>query len=243
MRSIEECKEEVFRRSEERIKNRKKVIVKRSLIVGIGAVASIMLTLCVIKWATTVRLSDRPSGDFVNDEYENEMMLPPGNDGNDGDANTGGTEGGIPLEDMTVVGSLSTPAIEFKAQYTSTYNHREEVIYPMVSVIRTLEELQDFCEANKEQNVSQTCEKYNEAYFENRILIVVTLSASSGEIEYTVGNLFETENEYIIKINTYKPEAMTCDMKEWNIFIEPQKGFGIEPEETIVKEFEVEFIR
>ena len=43
MRSLEECKAEIFRRSEDRIKSRKKNIVGRVVISGISTAAAVLL--------------------------------------------------------------------------------------------------------------------------------------------------------------------------------------------------------
>ena len=90
-------------------------------------------------------------------------------------------------------------------------------------VIRSMEELNSFYERNREQDITEACNSYNEEYFRKQNLVVVTLSAGSGSIDYRVSEVVCRDSEYVITIDRIVPEVMTMDMVEWNIFVEPKE--------------------
>lgn len=211
MRSIEECKAEVFRRSEDRISKRRKNIFKSTLIGGLSTVACILLVVGIVRLTGEEKMLDGSE-------------MPPLEDGNSG--NSGNATGGIYGEGSTfetAFGVLTDVPVDFEVQYTHTHNYREGFAKPSVTVIRSMEELNSFYESNSEQDITEACNSYNDKYFENQNLIVVTLSAGSGSIDYRVREIVCSEGEYIIKIERVVPEIMTMDMVEWNIFVEPKE--------------------
>jgi len=124
---------------------------------------------------------------------------------------------------------------KFTAQYIRTNGYNEGVAYPVVTVIRSADELQAYYEANKslydleshEQLSSDTTvgfpeatQKYDDAYFSNSALIVILLEEGSGSIRHEV-TAVNTENaSTIVQINRLIPEMQTTDMAEWHILIE-----------------------
>ena len=146
-------------------------------------------------------------------------------------------------------GILAVPAIDFSAQYIRTDGYREDVQYPVVKIIRSVGELNAYYEANKEEyslgrndNVASdttvgfldACDQYDDAYFEDHILVMVLLEEGSGSVRHKVRSVHVSAGgQCCIYIDRIVPEAGTCDMAEWHILIEPEAGVKIEKESDI----------
>lgn len=153
-------------------------------------------------------------------------------------------------------------ACKFDAQYIRTNGYQEGMKYPVVKVIRSVEELNAYYNANKDHyNLERNdkvemyedetigflnaCEKYDEAYFKEQVLIMVLLEEPSGSIRHEVQGVSLTEEDVgedglkqtkmMIQIERLVPALGTDDMAMWHILIEPEKGVVIEgePEVTI----------
>lgn len=134
---------------------------------------------------------------------------------------------------------ISTP-IEFNAQYIRTNGYHEDVDYPVVKVIRSVEELNEYYNENKDRydlerkdkvysdttiGFLDACDRYDEAYFKNQILVMILLEEGSGSIRHKVESVGMGEDaKCYISINTIVPEVGTDDMAEWHILIEPEAG-------------------
>ena len=170
---------------------------------------------------------------------EGKEKHPPGNLGSETDWN-GGTE-----EDIL----LAAPTINFDAQYIRTGGQHKDVKYPIVKIIRSVRELNAYYEANKGEyslerrdKVSSdmtigfldACDKYDDAYFEDHILVMVLLEEGSGSIRHKVQSVhMSAAGQCYIYIDRIVPEAGTCDMAEWHILIEPEAGVKIEKESDV----------
>lgn len=137
----------------------------------------------------------------------------------------------IPAEPIAV----KTTNIDFSAQYIRTDGYHPEVNYPVVTVVRSAEELNAYYKANAEDyqfelnGFRDIRDKYNADYFRDRILILALLEEPSGSNRHRVNalKLYE-DGKLTIHIERLVPEAGTCDMAEWHILIEPEKGFDID---------------
>lgn len=232
MRSLEECKAEIFRRSEDRIKNHKKNIVGRVVISGISTAAAVLLIACAVRWMTTIGITDRvPSGNN-KEENEDAMGLPNGNGSAGLEENIAGN---------LTMGSNSAIELEFKAQYIRMNGIDEDVIYPTALIIRSVEELKEYCKNISTEEFLKACDKYNENYFENQVLVLVAIQEGSGSISHNVKSLttkgIVTGNEMTykltIEIEYIVPEAGTCDMAQWHFIIEPKAMVYVESNEDI----------
>ena len=120
------------------------------------------------------------------------------------------------------------PLLGFHAQYLRTDGYHDGVKYPIVKIIRSVEEWNEYYEANKDRyNLSgfpAACEKYDETYFKDRILVLVLVEAGSGSVRYQVTGVTQSGEELNVDIDVHAPEVGTCDMAEWHILIEPEKG-------------------
>ena len=121
------------------------------------------------------------------------------------------------------------------AQYIRTNGYNEGVSYPIITVIRSADELQAYYEANKglydleshEQLSSDTTvgfpdatEKYDDAYFHNSALIVILVEEGSGSIRHEVTSVNTENDSTVVQVNRISPEVQTTDMAEWHILIE-----------------------
>ena len=144
---------------------------------------------------------------------------------------------------------LTVPPIDFDAWCIRTDGYHEDARYPAVRIIRSVQELNAYYEANKEEyglgrrdNVSadstigflDACDRYDGAYFEDHILIMVLLEEASGSNRHKVQSVnVSADGQCRIYIDRIVPEAGTCDMAEWHILIEPEAGIKIEKESDI----------
>ena len=144
---------------------------------------------------------------------------------------------------------LAAPAIDFDAQYIRTDGYHEDVKFPVVKIIRSAQELNAYYEANREKyglgrrdkvyadmtiGFLDACDRYDEAYFEEHILIMVLLEEGSGSNRHQVRSVhMSAGGQCRIDIDRIVPEAGTCDMAEWHILIEPEAGTKIEKEADV----------
>lgn len=146
---------------------------------------------------------------------------------------------------------LAAPAIDidFDARYVRTDGYHEGIEYPVVRIVRSDRELKSYYEANKEKydlerrdkvysdttvGFLDACDRYDDAYFEDHILIMVLLEEGSGSVRHKVRSVnMSADGRCCIYIERIVPEAGTCDMAEWHILIEPEAGLEIEKESDV----------
>ncbi len=134
-----------------------------------------------------------------------------------------------------------TGNVEFNVQFIRTDGYHEGVVYPIVKIIDSVNELNEYYQENKGKydfdNTSgflNACKKYDDNYFKNQILIIVLLEEGSGSNRHKVNNLTLLDDGTLeIKIERIVPEIGTCDMAQWHILIEPEKGVSVESESEI----------
>ncbi len=140
--------------------------------------------------------------------------------------------------------------VDFGVQYIRTNGYHEEVVYPVLTVIRSAEELSEYYDANKDRYDLQrkseifadttmgfldACDKYNDEYFQNNNVIMVLLEEGSGSIRHNVDFVkIDTDAKLQISIRSILRGAGTCDMAEWHIMIEIPKDKTPENKEDIL---------
>lgn len=132
--------------------------------------------------------------------------------------------------------------IPFSAQYIRTNGNSEKI--PNITVVTAVEQLQNYYETNKEyfnlernENVSSdftigfldACDRYDDAFFKDSQLIIVTLEAGSGSIRHEVVKI----EHNAVHIQSIVPEVGTCDMAQWHFLIEIPASHFIEPADDI----------
>ena len=125
---------------------------------------------------------------------------------------------------------------DFDVQYIRAGIKSESYIYPAARIFRTEEELKTYLktETHMSENLLNACEKYDDEYFENRMLVAVLLEEGSGSIRHEVERIGVDSGDLWVEIKSIVPEVGTCDMAWWHVLIEPEAGVEVESEEDIV---------
>lgn len=121
--------------------------------------------------------------------------------------------------------------------------------YPQAVIIRSVEELQRYYEDNKDSfsldrrtdvaadgtiGFLDACDRYDEAYFAEQILVLVLLEEGSGSNRHEVTSVcLDNTGTLNIAITTHEPEIGTCDMAWWHLFISPAKGVNVANEAKV----------
>ena len=140
--------------------------------------------------------------------------------------------------------------IDFQTQYIRTDGYHDGVEYPIVKIIRSVNELNSYYNENKEKyslerredpasdstiGFLDACDKYNAEYFEKQILVMVLLEEGSGSTRHNVDNVkLGSDGKLYVNIRSIVPEIGTCDMAEWHILIEPEKDVNVPSESDVV---------
>lgn len=147
-------------------------------------------------------------------------------------------------------GDVQKTFIDFVPQYICTNGYHEDVEYPVVKIIRSVEELNAYYNENKERydlerndkvysdttiGFLDACDKYTAGYFEDQILVMVLLEEGSGSIRHNVDNVKHgSDGKLYISIRRDVPEVGTDDMAEWHILIEPEKDITVASESDVI---------
>lgn len=167
-----------------------------------------------------------------------------------GDSNFKPSDNTFPSDALGIDGAILTgEKVGFNAQYIRTDGYHEDVKYPVVRIICSADELKSYYNENKgiynlerrkDPSSDSTIgfldatDKYDDAYFENQILIMVLLEEGSGSNRHKVDYVKKGyDGKLYIDILSQHPEIGTCDMAEWHILIEPEKNVTVEKESDI----------
>ena len=142
-------------------------------------------------------------------------------------------------KDEMASSSENTKVPPGNVQYVRTDGYRDGEQYPKALWITSLEEMNDYVEANQElyhlntNGFTDAVKQYDDDYFKENDLILVLLEEGSGSIEHRVLGMTATplenqEKQYEIQpmIQRTIPEVGTADMAEWHILIEISKEYG-----------------
>ena len=140
--------------------------------------------------------------------------------------------------------------IDFQTQYIRTNGYHDGVEYPIVKIIRSVDELNSYYNENKEKyslkrredpasdstiGFLDACDKYTAEYFEDQILVMVLLEEGSGSIRHNADNVKHgSDGKLYISIRRDVPEVGTDDMAEWHILIEPEKDITVASESDVI---------
>ncbi len=139
--------------------------------------------------------------------------------------------------------------VKYDAQYIRTDGYHEGTEYPTVRIIRSVDELNTYYNANKDKfdlerhdkvysdttiGFLDACDKYDETYFENHILVMVLLEEGSGSNRHNVdGVKVSSDGKLYVDISSIVPESGTCDMAQWHILIELEADVKVESESEV----------
>ena len=134
---------------------------------------------------------------------------------------------------------------DFEAQYIRADGYHSEFKYPIVKVIRSVEDLNAHYEEYKDYflldggglgnppTFKEACEKYDDEFFNKKLLILVLLEEGSGSIRHEVKAVKAYNGNVEIDIETNVPEICTEDMAEWHIIIELDKNSEIDYNDSV----------
>lgn len=147
-------------------------------------------------------------------------------------------------------GDVKKTFIDFQTQYIRTDGYHDGVEYPIVKIIRSVDELNSYYNENKEKyslerredpasdstiGFLDACDKYDAAYFEDQILVMVLLEEGSGSTRHNIDNVkLGSDGKIYISIRRDVPEVGTDDMAEWHILIEPEKDINVANDSDVV---------
>ena len=125
--------------------------------------------------------------------------------------------------------------IDFKAQYIRTNGFHSGVAYPVIAVISSAAELEEYAArywgkdglpqpvpSGKAAGFLDPAGKYTDEFFLDSFLVIVLLEETSGSIRHRVESV-GANGEIVIR--RLLPEIGTCDMAEWNIIVELENRF------------------
>ena len=133
----------------------------------------------------------------------------------------------------------------YTSQVIRTDGYHEGAEYPIITVIRSVDQLNAYYDQYKSlynlgnpsdsaDGFLNACEKYDDAYFAQRPLILILLETGSGSVHHTVSKAGFSGSEFVVAINSYLPGGVgTCDMAQWHILIEPEAGLAVPDEITL----------
>ena len=121
------------------------------------------------------------------------------------------------------ISSTNETLIDFEVQSRKDNAWSEEEAYPIVHVIKNVEELSSF-----HKNAPRT--DYNEQFFQEKLLVVVVLATSNGAVAYKVNQVHfdESSAKYCISIDKYYAADAGADvMGRYFCFIELDNELSI----------------
>lgn len=122
--------------------------------------------------------------------------------------------------------------IDFTAQYIRTSMPKDDIDYPQVTYIGSLDELVAYYNDNWEKlglgKISDSfftaTKKYDAEFFGQNAIILTLLEEGSGSISHNVESVrVDGDGTLYLKILSISPEVGTCDMAYWHIVTEVKK--------------------
>lgn len=110
-----------------------------------------------------------------------------------------------------------TRNIVWVVQYVRTDRYIEDATYPEVLVFESRDALHAYSEFD---SLKDACTGYDEAFFEERFLIMVVVEEPSGSNSHEVTKIQQTEDKTAIYIDRIIPPVGTSDMARWHIIAE-----------------------
>lgn len=138
----------------------------------------------------------------------------------------------------------------YQKQYIRTDGGNEDTEYPFYEIIRSREELNRYYEEHKDiYNLERretvyadssigfldACDRYDDAFFAQRDLIILVLEEGSGSVRHEIQGVRPYyDNSWQLIGRRIVPEVCTDDMAQWHILIEIDKNLIGENEIIVV---------
>lgn len=121
---------------------------------------------------------------------------------------------------------LTSCAANFHAECVRTYYTGGQNEH--FAIVHSTEELHNFSQTEKDLfplTEFSPAQKYDEAFFENHIVVIVILEDPSGSIRHKVTKASVTDKTLTLQIQDISPRVCTDDMAAWVVFVELDKEY------------------
>ncbi len=135
----------------------------------------------------------------------------------------------------------------FQSQIIRTNGWSEGTVYPVVTVVKNRAELDEYYKNNKDRysfdnaygddctvSFLDACGRYDDAFFDAHELVLVALQEGSGSIRHRLTGVSAVNGGLRIDIQSVCPSPCTCDMAQWHVFVELEKGVAPDAEKISV---------
>lgn len=135
--------------------------------------------------------------------------------------------------------SATPDSMSFSAYYVRTDGYNEGIKYPIVTVIKSKDALDNYYKENKDKyNLEKRdpvppntdkgflaqADNYNDAFFNDNVLVLILLEEGSGSVRHEVSKIMQGDEVTDISVKRNVPKVGTDDMAEWHIFVELKKA-------------------
>ncbi len=125
-------------------------------------------------------------------------------------------------------GSISPDVknVEYKSSGLKTHLYIQDFNSPSSDIIKSVGELEAYKLKFVDDTLYQELNKYDEEFFKNNVLVIVTIQESSGSNTNEIDRVskLKDSNQLDIFIKRTEPQIGTDDMAMWHLFIEFDKS-------------------
>ncbi len=138
--------------------------------------------------------------------------------------------------------SVEPKSYLFSTQAIRTDGGREDISYPFVTVLRSREELEDYCMAqgalfDLSTGFLDSCDAYDAQYFSENDLILLCLEESGNSLTQHVTDFRWEDGSWVITV-AKDGHQDSGDVTQWHILIHVQMGKVIAPESKVTVRIE-----
>lgn len=117
----------------------------------------------------------------------------------------------------------SKEKVDYTAYSVNTQIYKYGMISPRIDKITDLQQLYNYLYEFEDEQIEQRLEKYNNNYFANKGLIIVTIQEESSEVKNTLSSVNKVKNNIDIKIDRKRPQTVIFDTSMNHFIIEVKK--------------------
>ena len=139
--------------------------------------------------------------------------------------------------------SVEPESYLFSTQEIRTDGGSEDISYPFVTVLRSREELEDYCMAqgalfDLSTGFLDACDAYDAQFFAENDLILLCLEESGSALTQHVTDFRWEDGIWVITVTKDGQQESSGDMTQWHIFLNVQMGKVIVPESKVTVQVE-----
>ena len=117
----------------------------------------------------------------------------------------------------------SKEKVDYTAYSVNTQIYKEGMKSPRIDKITDLQQLYNYLYEFENEQIEQRLEKYNNKYFSEKGLIIVTIQEESSEVKNTLSSVNKVKNNIDIKIDRKRPQTVIFDTSMNHFIIEVKK--------------------